>query len=182
MERHVRHLLACLLVCLAPLCSLADIDDREYEFKKSVRSAAERKRLEHEFKSAQQAEAESERQAAEQEARLIAAAKAAYDALPYPLRLTQVRCTTCHTEDNYINQRHNRVGWELVILRMQLLNEAVLAAGERGLIADHLAQTRPATGHDALLESLQQLVTLLLPVGLWLGWKFARARLGGQRR
>jgi hypothetical protein len=182
MARHVRHLLACLLACLAPLCSQADIDDREYEFKRSVRSAAERKRLENEFKAAQQAEAESERQAAEQEARRLAAEKAAYEALPYPVRLTQARCTTCHTEDNYINQRHNRVGWELVILRMQLLNDAELDAGERGLIADHLAQTRPATSHDALLESLQQLATLLLPVGLWLGWKFARARLGGKRR
>jgi hypothetical protein len=182
MKRHARRGLVCMLACLAPLCGHADIDDREYEFKKSVRSAAERKRLEIEFRAAQQAEAELARQEAAQEARRLAAAKAAYEALPYPVRLTQARCTTCHTEDNYINQRHNRVGWELVILRMQLLNEAVLAAGERGLIADHLAQTRPATGHDALLESLQQLVTLLLPVGLWLGWKFARARLGGKRR
>lgn len=182
MARHVRHLLVCLLVCLAPLCSQADIDDREYEFKKSVRSAAERKRLENEFKAAQQAESESERQSAAQDARRLAAAIAAYEALPYPLRLTQARCTSCHTEDNYINQRHNRLGWELVILRMQLLNDAELGAGERGIIADHLALISSATGHDALLESLQQLAALLLPAVLWLGWKFARAHLGSKRR
>lgn len=182
MERHVRHPLACLLIFLAPLCSQADIDDREYEFKKSVRSAAERKRLENEFKAAQQAEAGLERQAAEQEARRLAVEKAAYEALPYPLRLTQARCTTCHTEDNYINQQHNRLGWELVILRMQLLNDAELYAGERGIIADHLAQISPATGRDALLEPLQQLAALLAAAVLWLGWRFVRARLGSKRR
>ncbi|MCM2287639.1 MAG: hypothetical protein NDI67_01320 [Sulfuritalea sp.] len=169
-----------MLACLAPLCSQADIDDREYEFKKSVRSAAERKRLEHEFKAAQHAEAEMRRQAAAQESLRLAAEKAAYEVLPYPLRLTQTRCTTCHTEDNYINQRHNRLGWELVILRMQLLNGAELDRGERGIIVDHLAQTRSATAHDALLESLQQLAALLLPAVLWLGWKLTRSRLGSR--
>ena len=179
MERHARRGLVCMLACLAPLGGHADIDDREYEFKQSVRSAAERKRLEVEFQAARQAEAELARQEAAQEARRLAAEKAVRDALPFPVRLTQARCTTCHSENNYLNQRHNRVGWELVILRMQVFNAAQLDAGERGIIAGHLAQTRPAAGHDALLESLQQLAALLLPAAVWLGWKFARSRLGG---
>ena len=156
MERHVRHVLVCLLACLAPLCSHADIDDREYEFKKSVRSATERKRLQAEFAREQQQEAERQRQEDEREARRRTAEKAAWEALPYPLRLTRARCTACHAADNYANQRHNRIGWELVILRMQHFNEARLDTGERSMIAAHLAAAYPASGWAALIEALQQ--------------------------
>lgn len=180
MKRHARRGLVCVLACLAPLGGHADIDESEYEIKKSVRSATERKRLEIEFQAAQQAEAELARQEAAQETRRLATEMAAREALPFPVRLTQARCTTCHSEDNYIQQRHNRIAWELVILRMQVLNGAELDGGERGIIADHLAQIRSATGHDALLESLQQLATLLLPAVLWLGWKLTRSRLGSR--
>ena len=67
----------------------------------------------------------------------------------------------CHVADYYINLRHNRVGWELVNLRMQYLNDAPLAAGERSVIAAHLTETYPAMGGAALIEALQQLAVAL---------------------
>ncbi len=170
----------CLLICLTPRSGLADIDPAEYELKTSVRSEEQRKQLQAEFAREQQQEAERQRQEDEREARRQAAAKAAWETLPYPLRLTRTRCTACHAADNYANQRHNRIGWELVILRMQHFNEAQLGAGERGMIAAHLAEAYPATGSAALIEALQQLVVALVPFWFWLVWKILRSRHGSR--
>lgn len=168
----------CFACGLMPGISLADIDPAEYELKTSVRSEKQRKRLQAEFAREQQQEAERQRQQDEREARRQAAEKAAWEALPYPLRLTRTRCTACHAADNYANQRHNRIGWELVILRMQHFNEAQLGAGERGMIAAHLAEAYPASGRAALVEALQQLFVALLPLWFWLVWKILRPRHG----
>ncbi len=171
-----------LLGWLVAQPGVADIDPAEYELKSSVRSEKERKRLQAEFDADKKMEAELQRQEEESAARRLAAEKAAWEALPYPVRLTRMRCTlTCHVADNYVNQRHNRIGWELVILRMQSLNDAQFAAGERSAIAAHLAETYPATGGAALIEALQQLAVALFPVWLWLAWKITRSRFGSRR-
>lgn len=170
----------CLLTCLAPRPGFADIDPADYELKTSVRTEKQRKRLEAGFAADQARETELQRQEGEREASRLAAEKAAWEALPVQARLTRTRCTVCHTADNFENQRHNRVGWELVILRMQTLNDALLATGERGAIAAHLAQTYPATGSAALIEALQQLAVALLPLGFWLAWKIGRSRFGSR--
>ncbi|MDP2823415.1 MAG: hypothetical protein Q8O52_12165 [Sulfuritalea sp.] len=175
-----RLMFLCLLTCLTPRPGLADIDPAEYELKTSVRSEKQRKRLEAGFAADRAREAELQSQEEEREGRRLAAEKAAWEALPLPARLTRTRCTVCHAADNFENQRHNRVGWELVILRMQVLNEAPLATGERGAIAAHLAQTYPATGSAALIEALQQLAVALFPVWFWLVWKIARSRFGSR--
>lgn len=103
-------------------------------------------------------------------------AEAAYEALPEPERLTLARCKPCHAEGNYMSQRHNRLGWELVILRMQHLNGARMADGERGVIANYLTQKYPATGGARLMEAVQQLAGALVPVWLWIAWKSGRSR------
>ena len=174
-------MLSCLLGWLPSQPAVADIDPAEYELKTSVRSEQERQRLQAEFEADKQREAELQRMEEENAARRLAAENAAWEALPYPVRLTRTRCTVCHVADNYVSQRHNRIGWELVILRMQYLNEAPLAAGERSAIATHLGETYPATGGAALMEALQQLAMALSPVWLWLGWKITRSRLGKRR-
>ncbi len=110
-------------------------------------------------------------------AQRAAAERAAWEALPYPVRLTQTRCTTCHVAQNYESQRHNRLGWEIVILRMYYLNHAPLQDGERGIIAAHLAQRLPAQGTDAAVEALQQFAAVaLMPLLGWLAWRLARLR------
>ena len=170
-----------LLGWLVAQPGFADIDPTEYSLKSSVRSEQERKRLQAEFEADKQREAQLQRQEDESAARCLAAEKAALEALPYPVRLTRARCTVCHVEDNYVSQRHNRIGWELVILRMQHLNDTPLATGERSVIAAHLAQAYPARGGVALTEALQQLAVALTPVWLLLAWKTARSRLGKKR-
>ena len=167
-----------VLPCLAPRAGLADVDPAEYELKTSVRSEKERKRLEAAFAVDRAREAELQKQEEEREAARLAAEKAAWEALPAPVRLMRTRCTACHTADNFENQRHNRIGWELVVLRMQVLNEAALGPRERSVIAAQLAEFYPARGSAAWTEALQQLAVVLLPVWLWVCWKFLRLRHG----
>lgn len=180
MRRAWLKVVLCFACGLMPGIGLADIDPAEYELKSSVRSEKQRKRLQAEFAREQQQEAERQRQEDEREARRQAAEQAAWEALPYPLRLTRTRCTACHAADNYANQGHNRIGWELVILRMQHFNEAQLGAGERGMIAAYLAEAYPATGRAGLIEALQQLVVALVPFWFWLIWNILRPRHGSR--
>lgn len=167
--------LLCALGCLAPQASRADIDPSEYEVKTAVRTAKERKQLEAEFEVDRKREAERQKQEEEHEVRRLAVERAAWEVLPYPLRLTRMRCAVCHGADLYESQRHNRIGWELVVLRMEFLDQTRLDAGERSLITAHLAQAYPATGTEALLEVLQQLAVVLFPLGLWITWKMVRS-------
>lgn len=170
-----------LLTCMAPRAGLADIDQAEYELKASVRSEKERKRLEAGFEADREKAAELQRQEEAREQARLEEEKAAWEALPAPVRLTRTRCTLCHAADNYTNQRHNRIGWELVILRMQVLNEAPLGPGERSVIAAQLAESYPASGSVAWVEALQQLAMALLPFWLWLVWRISRSRHGGNK-
>lgn len=168
-----------LLCWLSAFQASADIDPSDYELKTAVRSEQERNRLKAIFEADMKAEAEQRRQAAEAEAQRIAKEKAAWELLPYPVRLTGTRCAACHIAGNFKEQRHNRIGWELVVLRMQYLNAVKLGDGERGVIAAHLAQIYPVTGFEAVMEALLQ---LLPPIGLWLIWRAVRARLHRRRR
>ena len=154
----------------------ADIDPAEYEPKTSIRSEKERQRMKVLLEADMKAEIEQQRQEAEAETRRLAEEKAAWESLPYPVRLTGTRCTACHIADNFTKQRHNRIGWELVVLRMHYLNDAKLDEGERSVIAAHLAQNYPAIGIDAATEALMQMLAILPLPGLWLAWRGARAR------
>lgn len=159
----------------------ADIDPAEYELKKSLRSDQERNRLRRELARDQEREAEARRTELGHEARRLALEQAAWESLPRPVRLTRTRCTACHGAENFEQQRHNRIGWELVVLRMQALNDARLESGERALIAGYLATAFPATGAAAVREALEQLAVVLLPMALLLGWLRYRSRSGGPR-
>lgn len=171
-------MLLSLLTCLTPRTGLADVDPADYALKTAVRSEKERKRLAAAFAVDRAREVELHRQDQECEQRRLAAEKATLEALPASVRLMRTRCTACHVADNFVNQQHNRIGWELVILRMQILNDAPLADGERSVIAAQLAETYPATGSAAWVEALQQLAIALLPVWFWLVWKIAQSRFG----
>lgn len=170
----------CLLAGICAFPAMADIDPSEYELKTSVRSEKERRQLQAGFELDRQKDAALQKQEEENAARQSAARKAAWDALPYPVRLTHTRCTTCHDAGNYANQRHNRVGWELITLRMQYLNEAPLAAGDRSVIAAHLADIYPASGVAGLVQALQQIAVVLSPVWIGFAWKMIRSRFGKQ--
>ena len=167
--------------CLLASAGKADIDPAEYELESSLRSERERKQLRIELEKDQAKELEMRRAEAERESRRIAEERAAWEALPYPVRLTRTRCAACHATGNYEQQRHNRIGWELVILRMQYLNDAKLGPGERTTIAAHLAAAYPATGTKAVQEALEQLAVVLGPAGMTLGGRRLRGRLAQRR-
>jgi hypothetical protein len=168
--------MAGVVLCLAAMAH-ADIEDGAYDAASKRVSPAARQAMDARLAQERQREQERERIEAEAEAQRAAAERAAWEALPYPVRLTQTRCTTCHVAQNYESQRHNRLGWEIVILRMYYLNHAPLQVGERGIIAAHLAQRLPAQGADAAVEALQQLAAVaLMPLLGWLAWRLARSR------
>lgn len=167
-----------LLYWLSISPAMGDIDPSEYEPKTSVRSEKERSRLKAIFEADRKVEAEQKRREAEAEAQRFAEEKAAWELLPYPDRLTETRCTACHIAADFKKQRHNQIGWELIILRMQYFNDAPLAAGERSVIAAHLTEAYPATGGIALIEMLQQLALALSPAWLWFARKATRSRFG----
>ena|SRR3989338_3596305 len=166
-----------LLYWLSVSPASADIDPSEYEPKTSVRSEKERSRLKAIFEADKKVEAEQLRREAEADARRLAEKMAAWEALPYPVRLTETRCTGCHIAANYTKQRHNRIGWELVVLRMQYLNGVRLGEGERSIIAAHLTQNYPPAGIDAATEAIMQLLAILSPAGLWLAGRGIHASL-----
>lgn len=171
-----------LLYWLSVSPVMADIDPSEYKLKTSIRSEKERQRMNVLLEAEKNIADEQRRLEEAGESLRVIEKKEAWELLPYPVRLTETRCTACHIETDFTKQRHNQIGWELVILRMQYFNDAPLAEGERGVIAAHLTETYPATGEAALIEMLQQLALALSPVWLLLALKTTRSRFGRSRR
>ncbi|MBI4968234.1 MAG: hypothetical protein HZC25_08970 [Rhodospirillales bacterium] len=54
------------------------------------------------------------------------------------------RCTRCHIAENFHDKRYGRIGWELVLLRMQFLNGARFEQGERARIRTYLLERKRA--------------------------------------
>lgn len=145
--RVVLMLLACFSTTLR-----ADIDDSAYEVQRSIKSAAERMHLERELRQQQQAAAERAEAERQENIRLAAERQAALAARPYPVRLTEGRCTKCHAETHYRQQAHTWPGWLLVVLRMKLLNGASIENSELVTIVTYLAAEHPADGPEVVLE------------------------------
>lgn len=156
-------LLGAGLLLAASSPARADIDPSEYETKARTGSQKEQARLKAQIEEEARREAERERREAEEEARRIAAERARLEARPWPVRLTERRCTLCHNADNYTQNRHTWAGWQAVVLRMQYLNHCPLEAGERDVIVAHLSEKHPAPLGEALLEWGAGLMALLMP-------------------
>lgn len=73
---------------------------------------------------------------------------------PLSVRLTEHRCASCHSAAQYAQTGRTRLGWELAVLRMQLMNGAQVPLAERRTIVSHLAETHPAPTARALVEWL----------------------------
>lgn len=74
----------------------------------------------------------------------------------------RMRCTKCHPAYYYEEKRHTRLVWELVILRMQLINGAKLKRGERGIISAYMARVRPASLGQTSIELFTMISPILL--------------------
>jgi hypothetical protein len=128
------------------------VDVSEYSATGAVRSERERARLQREFEQRQAEEEERSRQAAAEAARRLAEEEARRAARPWPVRLTEARCTLCHAAANYEGAAHALPGWIAVLLRMRYFNLAPLDWEETWVIGRHLSETRPADGLTELLE------------------------------
>lgn len=173
--RRPRAWLVALLFLAAAARLQADVDVSEYRASGAVRSARESARLKQEFErrrteeetKARQAEAESARRSAEEEARRAAR--------PWPVRLTEARCTLCHAAANYEDIRHALPGWLAVLLRMRYFNLAPLDWEETWIIGRHLSETRPADAATALMEWTVAGTVFASPILLYL-WSTRRTR------
>lgn len=75
-------------------------------------------------------------------------------------QLIEARCTRCHENSNYRDKTHTKPVWTLVVLRMQLFNGATFKRGERAIIIDHLAETKPASP----IRTVTEFFALILPI------------------
>ncbi|MCX8018121.1 MAG: hypothetical protein N2690_09525 [Rhodocyclaceae bacterium] len=131
----------------------ADIDPADYQTPRALRSEAERRQLQAKLADERAAEERRQREQAlaEQQRRAEAAARLA--ARPWPERLTETHCTRCHAATHYTATGHTRAVWWLVVLRMRVLNQAPLGWQDMAVITAYLAAVRPASEHDALIET-----------------------------
>jgi hypothetical protein len=148
----------------------ADVDPQDYAAPGAAvpSKSPEDLRQEIEAEIAAERRRDEERLRREQEAARLRELELA--ARPLPVRLLESRCATCHEPGYFEQRRYSRLGWEVVILRMQLLNAAELAAGERAIIAAHLAAERPASAARVALDALvvsSPIALLALAVFVW---------------
>lgn len=162
-------ILGAALFLVAGSAALADIDDSEYETKAKPGSRKEQARLKAQIEEEARLEAEQAVREAEEEAKRLAAEHARKEARPYPVKLTERRCTLCHNADNYTRNGHTWLGWQAVVLRMVYLNYCPLEPGERGVIVAHLSEFYPAAPGEALLEWGAGVLALVFPVAVGLG-------------
>ena len=160
-------------LCTAGIAG-ADIDPKEYAAPGAVMSSKPPERLRAEIEAEIEAERrrEAERIQAEQEAARQRERELA--ARPLAVRLLERRCTVCHEPAYFEDREYTRLGWELVILRMQLLNGAELGAGERSIIAAHLAEERPASMVRVFFDvaiALSPIAIMALSAFGWRRWR-----------
>lgn len=88
---------------------------------------------------------------------------------PYPVRLVEQRCLTCHSPDVLVQPPRSLLNWALVVQRMYWLNGAPLQSGDTQVIAQHLAQQNSVTRSRLVVEYLA--LTLVLLAFLALIWQ-----------
>jgi len=176
--RCVLHAAAVLIGCSAATAGM-DID--EYMPRSELieltdeEAQRQRERVLREAERARVQAAERERHEAAERMRI----DAEHAARPFAVRLIEQRCVGCHDMELVTFKPRTRIGWEWVVLRMQWINGAALAPGERTIIATHLADRHRAPARRALAE----LATALLVFGIagWLSWRRIRTHRAHDR-
>lgn len=151
----------------------ADVDVSEYQTRQAVRSETEARRLRAILDREEEAAAQRARLAQDTEAQRLAAEGARLAARPWPQRLTEERCTLCHSASNYATGGHTLPGWWAVILRMRYINQAPVTWGDHWTIALHLAENHPADAETVAYEWGTPLAGLLCVV--WLGFHLRKS-------
>lgn len=150
----------------------AEMDASEYETRKALASPAERERVLGDIEAERQAEAQRAAAKLAEEKAAQARIDAARANRPYPERLLESRCGTCHAMDRLSQARHTLPGWHFTIARMRWWNGAPISLTESGVLADYLATRQPAMGFGILIEY----AALLSPLALGAGWVWWRLK------
>lgn len=90
-------------------------------------------------------------------------------------RLVDTRCGACHSAELYACTGRSRLGWELVVVRMRLVNGARLAPGERAVIVHHLTEHHGAPLARVVAEGAAAVALLGAAAGAGL-WRRRRGR------
>lgn len=173
----LRRLAAGALVLVAASAG-ADVDLAEYDPRAAPKDRQSQQSDARQIAIEQAAERQREAEQRQHEARLAAERRRLDEARPWPVRLTELRCTFCHAASNYAQNGHTAVGWWVVAIRMKQVNRAPVSWHELGVIVPHLAELYPARARDAMLEWGALAATL----GAGAVAVLAGRRWGGRRR
>ena len=164
--RHALLVTAAALSALSMLPSArADIDPDELKAHTSLKDRGAQKKVLRQIENDKAAEARRAAEDAEAARRAEEERQRAEAARPWPVRLTEQRCTLCHPAINITRNAHALPGWWAVALRMKYINKAAVSWDELQIIVPHLAETHPATGIDRGVEWGLALPLLLSPIG-----------------
>lgn len=174
-------ILACLALTLTSGLSRGDVDVSEYQTQRSVRSEAESRKLQKDFARERDLEFQREQELQERLMRKQEAERLRLANRPWPVRLTEARCTLCHPASHYTQNSHTLPGWGIVTLRMRYFNQAPMTWQEQWTIIVHLAETSPAGAEVARYEWSIVAVVGLGILGVF-AWGFIRIRQKSKRK
>lgn len=150
---------------LSPLAQ-ADIDPDELKAHTALKDRKAQKEALKQIEIDKSAEARREAEEALAAERAEADRRRAEEARPWPVRLTEQRCTVCHPAINYTRNAHALPGWWAVGLRMKYANKAPVDLDELRIIVPHLAEAHPATGFDHWIEWMLAALLLSSPLAV----------------
>lgn len=156
-----------LAACCCVRSAGADIDAAEYETRTHLRDGRSQDRMRRQIEVEREAEA---RRAAERDDALRQAEAGrlrAEAARPWPERLTEQRCTSCHAARNYLEAAHTAPFWWGVALRMKWVNGAPVGWDELAVIVPQLHAQRPAGGMRAVIEWASIAALLVAPAAVY---------------
>lgn len=157
----------------------ADLDVTDYAPTAGAASAREQAQVARRIEVERKYEAERARQKAASAAKQVAAERARLDARPYPVRITELRCTRCHVADYYLARRYTWLGWSLVTLRMKYLNGAAdISEAQLVEIVAYLPTVLAAQQSDAAQEYFVAVAALCTPFAVVWGALGLRRRSG----
>lgn len=163
-----------LLVCLAlAQPAQAEMSGEDYQTEAGSLSAEEREAVRKTLAAEIAAERARDEAAARQSRIEAEALAAALGARPAGEQLVEARCLICHDQRQIDAVTFGIIGWNITVLRMQLLNGANLQAGERRLITGYLTARNPGR---AVGEWSMAILFLGALVGAVLAWLRGRVR------
>lgn len=156
-QRRPANALPVLLAIFAlgpPPAARADIDPEELQARSVLKDRQSQEKYRRQIEIDQAAERRRAAELALDAQRADAERRRAEAARPWPVRLTEQRCTLCHPATHYTRNGHALPGWWAVGLRMKYANEAPVSWEELQLIVTHLSELHPTSDADTRVEWL----------------------------